>query len=301
MSIKDLYKDFGIPYWTEGKNVSKGWINTTCPWCDDPSNHLGFNGKIFNCWRCGKHSIIPTLEKILRLPRYQVEQIIEKYNIFEDKQFFTDEKVTVRNKSLKLPTNLINELPRLHRNYLLKRNFDPDKIQQIWNVKATGPISSLDGVKYKNRLFIPIYWNGEMVSFQTRDVTDKQDKRYMACLVDREIIHHKDILYAKQEELTNKVVVVEGVPDVWRLGPNNAVATYGTGFTLSQIRHLSRFSRVFIMYDPEFYAQKKAKKLKKELVFRGTNTTIIDEIPAEDPAALTDKQTEQLLKYLGFR
>ena len=36
------------------KNVGKGWININCPFCDDPSWHLGINlkSKFFNCYIC---------------------------------------------------------------------------------------------------------------------------------------------------------------------------------------------------------------------------------------------------------
>ena len=33
----------GVSYWTEGKNVTDGWVNINCPFSPDPSNHLGIN------------------------------------------------------------------------------------------------------------------------------------------------------------------------------------------------------------------------------------------------------------------
>lgn len=31
--VKDLLDQYGVPYWTFGKNVSEGWVNIQCPFC----------------------------------------------------------------------------------------------------------------------------------------------------------------------------------------------------------------------------------------------------------------------------
>ena len=40
MNLFEFLDDYDIEYWTEGKNVVKGWVNITCTFCDDDSNHL---------------------------------------------------------------------------------------------------------------------------------------------------------------------------------------------------------------------------------------------------------------------
>ena len=96
MNILKLYQDYNIPVWTEGNNVSPGWINTQCCWCDDPSNHLGFDpsDEHFNCWRCGGHLIVPTIAKLLHTSDREAKGIIKQYG----------GKVTVVQVTKTLPT-----------------------------------------------------------------------------------------------------------------------------------------------------------------------------------------------------
>ena len=70
MNIEQLYRDFGIPYATEGhKHTRDGWINIACPFCTGNAGlHLGFHleDEYYVCWRCGGHSITDTLTKSVR-------------------------------------------------------------------------------------------------------------------------------------------------------------------------------------------------------------------------------------------
>ena len=59
------FNDSGIGYKTEGKNVTKGWINIQCIFagCQDTSYHLGIhvNGQTYSCWKCGATGKLPNL------------------------------------------------------------------------------------------------------------------------------------------------------------------------------------------------------------------------------------------------
>ena len=85
-----------------------------------------------------------------------------------------------RKKSHRKPTTIIlpkhTELTRPHKNYLIKRNFDPDELEFKWRLVSTGPVGP-----YKHRIIAPIYFNEKLVSYQGRDITDKAKLKYKAC------------------------------------------------------------------------------------------------------------------------
>lgn len=60
-------------------------------------------------------------------------------------------------------------------------------------------------------------------------------------------------------------IVVEGVTDVWRLGPG-AVATFGIKFRPAQVAMLARhFKTIHVLFDPEPAAQAQARKLATDI------------------------------------
>ena len=178
-------------------------------------------------------------------------------------------KNVVKVKSLILPSHTSNLVPR-HKKYLQSRGFDADKLQALWGLQSTGPMSKLDESWYRNRILIPIYWNGKMVSFQTRAV-GKDPIKYKACGKQREQVNHQNILYGYQEfwQQERVGICVEGVTDVWKLGCY-AFAVFGIEFTNNQVNQMrNQFDRVAILFDDDRQAFKQGKKLLSELRFRG--------------------------------
>jgi hypothetical protein len=270
MDVQQLYDDYGIPFADEeDKHYHNGWVNTSCPFCGDSSKmHLGYHieGNYFNCWRCGKHSTNETLSIMLNVSTRQIKEIILLY----DSPIIREQpKIIIRKKAFKLPSDISPLLPH-HEKYLAGRGFDPKQLEREWGLMGTGPMSFLDDINYSHRIIAPIYWNGKQVSFQGRDVTNHHPKKYMACPIPREIIHHKHILYGKQEKWTDTGVCVEGITDVWRFG-YYSFAVFGIEYTLEQVRVISKaFHRVMVIFDGgEVKAQEKASKLVSELKFRG--------------------------------
>lgn len=56
LSLVELLDKENIKWWDSGKNVGDDYINITCPFCDDSSNHCGINKQryFFKCLRCSK-------------------------------------------------------------------------------------------------------------------------------------------------------------------------------------------------------------------------------------------------------
>ena len=196
MDIVQLYSDFGVPAQTEGhKHCRPGWINTECPFCSgNPGLHLGatLDGKIFYCWRCGIHYPDQTISKLLKVSIFEAQKIIVEYAGVS--RITKETKRPIRSKSHKFPSNVSDLVPS-HIRYLQKRNFDANKLEKEWRLISSGPYSTLDGVDYSHRILAPIFWQGQQVTFQGRDVTNRHPLKYMACPKDRELIHHKHIIY----------------------------------------------------------------------------------------------------------
>lgn len=308
MSLSQFLKDHNVPYVTEGANCSPGWINVQCPYCDDPSEHMGINLKTAhcNCWRCGWRPLLPTLQRLTGLNYAYLRELLNTYHIFTP-EYAQEEPTQPKNKiplkSLTLPTCMepITELVP-HSQYLLKRNFDPAILERDWYITGTNLVSKLKMndkiLNYSLRIIIPFIWEGQMVSFTSRDITGRQI-RYKSCPKELEIVPHKQILYGRQDLWKDKTtgICVEGAFDVWRLG-FDAFSTSGIEYTPSQIRQMARyFKRVIVIYDNEPQAQRQAYRLIKELQFRKVKTENII-CPAKDPASLSPEQAQQLLKQI---
>lgn len=298
MDIIRIYDDFNIDYKTEGhRHTRPGWVNTPCPFCTGSFGyHLGWNieYEYYYCWRCGWKHPVKTIATLLNVTAYEVTVLLQRYGVNRAK---VKTPVKRLEKPLILPTGLTALTPQ-HKVYLERRGFDATELENTWKLQSTGPMSKVEHSFYKHRIFIPIYWNGQLVTYDTRDVTDKAEDKYKACPVPMEIKHRKSIIFGKQEAWEDGVgICVEGPFDVFRFG-EKAFATCGTAWTQEQVRCISQvFKKVFICYDKETQAQKQARKLKAELRVRGVDARIT---PLEygDPGEQQQEYANQFVQHL---
>jgi hypothetical protein len=299
MDITQLYQDYSISYVTEGKHYVSGWLTTKCPFCDDPSEHLGYNidENYFNCYRCGSHFVDSTIAKLINVSEQEARIIIKQYGFSLSSISTKEPVVRIRAKAHRLPSGT-GPMGTIHRIYLDRRNFDAEKLECEWNLIGTGPISKLDDINFKFRIIIPIIWQGKQVSFTSRDITGKAELRYITCPKDRELINHKTILYGKQEYWKETGICVEGPTDVWRLG-RNSFCTFGIKYTEIQVRQIAKaFKRVFVMFDDDPQAVIQANKLVADLRFRGVEAIFIESIIASDPGSMKQSDADYLVKTL---
>lgn len=298
MNIIQLYKDFNVPFATEGhKHCREGWVNTTCPFCTgNPGMHLGYNmaDDFYVCWRCGWKATHKALALLIHVSEQEAKEIARKYG----GKSHVKSAVTVRvgQKKFRLPPSTAPMNDR-HKRYLTKRKFDPEVIEKIWDVQGTGPISLMDGISFSHRLVIPIYWEDRIVSFQTRDITAKHSLRYITCPEQREIVKHKHIFYqAIPTKDSDACICVEGVTDAWRFG-YGAIATFGIKYTKYQVREISkRFKKVFVVFDDDPQAIKQSEKLTAELILRGVDAYSIK--IQGDPGDMAQIDADTLKKEL---
>ncbi len=301
MSILELYESHNVAYQTEGdRHCRPGWINTPCPFCTgNPGPHLGVNLITwhFNCWRCGWHPTEKAIAALIGITERNARGLIREYKSHPTPtraRKETNKLVSIH--PYKRPPNT-QALTRLHARYLERRGFDPHKLISEWGLTATGPASILDGINYKFRIVAPINWNGSEVSFQTRDCTNKHPMKYLACPKSRENIHHKHILYGNQSHWGNIGICVEGIADVWRMGPLS-FALFGIQFSTEQLLHVAkRFRRVAIVFDSEPQANKQANLLAAKLRSSGT-VVHVEKLSSGDPGSLSQDDADHLVRTL---
>lgn len=284
-----LAGDQGIHLAPEGhKHTRPGWVNLECPFCSgNPGYHLGFrlDEFYFFCWRCGWHPAWEVIGELLDLNRYKAELLISQYPA---RPRLRTEVTRIQSLTCKLPPGTGPLLP-IHKKYLRGRKFDPDKIETEWGILGTKGIGG-----YAFRIINPIYFDDQLVSYHSRDVTGLNPTPHKACPDNEEVRPHKNCLYGYDKTNPNWIVVTEGITDVWRLGPG-AVATFGIQYSEAQVRLLRNWPRVIVLYDSgEPEAIQQARKLAADLqAFRIKVELIFLEV--EDPALLSQADADELM------
>lgn len=247
---------------------------------------MGYNlsGRYVNCWSCSKHRLGDTLVQLSGLPWARVKALLG------DLPRERAPTLVARGK-LELPKGVGPLLP-VHETYLRGRGFEPEYVRKVWGVQGIG-----QEVKLGWRLFIPIVHRGEMVSWTTRSISERSDRRYRSARAEQESVNHKKILYGG-DLVRHAAVVHEGPTDVWRTGPGLAVGLCGTGFSQAQVRALARLTRRVVCFDSDTEAQKRARELCDALmVFSGTTVNVV--LDAKDSASAEESEVELLRKMIA--
>jgi DNA primase len=286
-------EDFCLQYSIDFKTDSRDrWVNITCPFCDDHGYHLGINvyHEYTTCFKCGWHWLPKTISTILNVGLKKAQRVIREHSsATDDKQ-----QTVIQADELILPSEF-KPLSELHYNYLRSREFGPSTAR-TWRLLATGIHGS-----YSHRIIAPIYLDGVLVSYQGRDITERSPLRYKACEGQHEVCPHQHTLYGIDEAKSNSVIIVEGITDVWRVGPG-AVSCFGIEWSTQQARMIaSRFKRFHILFDNEEQAGEKAYSLYQYLTSQGLDGEIVT-LPesVNDPAELTYAQVLYVRKELGI-
>lgn len=288
-------QDFTIPYVTQGKNTSSGWIGIRCPLCNDRSEHGGFrlSDGMYRCWRCGRHDIVDVIMALEGCEYHIACRRLIDYRM--DGPPAELGKVRIRRgQELKWPPGLVG-MKKIHYDYLLSRGFDPWSVTHKYGLRFTGPVGD-----YRYRIIVPIIADGETISYQGRDVTGLHKLRYKACRPQDEAQDHRTVLYGMDNAEEDSVVVVEGIFDAWRIG-DGAVATFGTSLADAgpQVALMAeRWKRLFILFDPEPPAQEKARKLVAVLRVLGLEAYNVRLEFDGDPAELGNDRVEELRREI---
>jgi hypothetical protein len=241
ISILDSY---GVPHWTTGNNVSPGWVNIKCPFCNDPSNHLGILPETLkiSCWRCSKKGIFYTaLREVTGITRAEYDILTqEQYKVNFKHNALTQVKSIMERKKVAIvkeekvirriimpdasvPITKVTYSPLLH-HYLTKVRKNPISLDTVIKHHCAlcthGP--------FMNRMIIPVYLERKLIAFQAADLTGKAILKYKT---EGDI---NSTLYGIDDIHEHKLIVVtEGILDAWRLD-KNVVCSFGTHLTDEQ-------------------------------------------------------------------
>jgi len=289
-------QDYGIEYATRGKIISKGWVglpdvfNKSC----DKDFHLGFNvsGSYLHSWVDGGHSIKSWLEIVA--PDADYHKIMQEYG--DEISYVNRLNDKVENATY-LEFNF-PELPSHARKYIEKRRFNPDALIEKYGLRWGGIVGD-----FAYRIIIPVYdATGKMVSYQGRFIGKdcSEIPRYKNLSLEKSLVDPKSILFNENNVVGDTVFVVEGFFNCVRWS-GNAVASLGTSFTESQVQALSKYKRCVILFDSEYAAQKKAKKLGVRVSsMGGAEVEVIDlELVDRDIAECTDEEIKEFRKQIG--
>jgi hypothetical protein len=257
----DLLQEHNIETAPDGHHHARdGWVQFDCPHCGRGSRkwHMGYNiafGYV-NCWRCGPHRLTETVTELIDLPFDQVRRLLKDVDREEGRK----RERKPRGK-LTLPKG-VGALHNAHQRYLKRRGFSPARLIKLWGI---GGICIAARLQW--RIFIPIHYHGEIVSFTTRSLSDETKAKYVNARPEEESINHKELLYG-EDYCRGSIICFEGPLDVWQVGPGS-VCTFGTNYLTPQMKRLSKYSRVGICFDNEHTAQKRAKELCESLEWLG--------------------------------
>jgi predicted RNA-binding protein YlxR (DUF448 family) len=280
VKFTDLLSQFRVAY---RKGDTAGWIQLDCPNCGRP--YLGFNlgSNYMNCWSCGHLDLVQTVALLIRRPAKECRKLLGD---------LAKERIKQTDLPGKLVLPKVRSLHRAHRDYLERRGFDPEEIIRLWSILGIGL-----GGRLAWRIFIPITLGGQVMSWTTRSISDTHPSRYISAGKSEEAVPHKTLLYG-EDYCRHAIIVHEGPLDVWATGPG-AVATCGTAYSRAQLLRIAKYPTRVICFDNERDAQKRAKKICRELgCFEGSTYNVV--LSGKDAASSPKEEIKQLrLRFLG--
>jgi hypothetical protein len=282
IDFTQILDDLHVPYHDSGRGTRVGWVNFQCPYCEkDP--YMGYNlaGRYVNCWSCGTHDLIATLH-MLGMETQEARKVIEE---LPRTRIYKEIDYEKRGKLVE-PVGLGNLLWE-HKNYLRKRN--------LWFYPRRYKLRGINGTGIpllRWRIYIPIYFRGEMVSWTARTISNHINPKYWSPPDAESIIPITQLIYGV-DECRATILVVEGPLDRMVLG-SGAGATLGQDITPARLEQISRFPRRIFCFDNEPDAQARARRWCRELSPFPGATLNIALSSGKDPSRVNKKELQAL-------
>lgn len=296
--ITGYFEDREIEWFPEGtKNVSKGWIGLKCIYCDDHSNHLGVElatGRV-SCWLCGSHGKIINLLVELEQCSYRQAKVLLD-NWWEGD--FDETGLTKLPPSYPAPERvalppIIKQWPQKYLDYLQGRGYNPHQLIKKYRLMPAHRFGH-----YGFRIIVPFFVAQKLVTFTTLDITGKKESKYKDCSKKDSVIPTDECLYNIDKVRGEKVVIVEGVTDVWRIG-DGAVAVNTNKISDRQLLQLTEkgIKKALVMLDAD--AVSYAEKMWS--LIAGTMTIEVDlaHLDRDDPDKMTHIEWLKVRKWLS--
>lgn len=308
MDIERYYQDYSIRRGFEGeKHYRKGWVNCPCPFCTgNPGNHLGYNlaNEYFKCWRCGHKSHEKVITRQLGITHKAARKILKLYR---GKSFVPKAEIKVKKIKFKFPLDILPIIQnRVAMNYMRQeRGFSRQDIHWLWKryqLMATGDMGFFNyadkEMDLSYRIIAPIMHDLDIVSWQSRDITDTAYLKYITCPAIVETIEHKKVLYNAPDPRKHRTIILcEGIVDVWKviLAGFPATCCFGVSYTYDQLKLLLKYDKVLIMLDPDKAGAESSSNLIKQMIFAGKDAEVISHGYDKDPGDMTKKLIRKIL------
>lgn len=290
MNFQQILEKYNVEFKTIGQHhhAREGWIQFDCPFCGPNSRkyHAGYSidGNYCNCWKCSNHGLVNTLMALIDEPYSVCSNLLNTIDRPRSRHVQRDEW----RGRLQIPLG-VDALQEPHKRYLACRGFDPEQIALFWGVQGIGLAKDLSW-----RLWIPVHYQGDIVSWTTRTIGQK-GKRYISASPDQEKRSLKSLLYGA-DYARHTAIVCEGPTDVWRLGPG-AIATLGLSYSMGQLIRISEYPIRVICFDNEKEAQKRARKLAADLSICPGETYVLRLESGGDVADADSGEVNEIRKY----
>ena len=286
----------GIRTKESGENIGSGWLGIyECPYCGKTNFHFAINSKhkTVSCWVCETKKPLPAF--IMKTDKCSYEDAIK--TIIQFSEGFDLDLAEVQNfkkqNHVIFPTGIDTEFRSTFKKYIEERGFsDPESIINKYGLLCTTPFSEIP-----SRLLFPFYYKGDIVTFIHRTINKKGYRNWP---IEKSILDPKSTLYNIDSVQKNSVIcITEGVFDSIK-GGDGFVSTSGIEYHSEQIKMVlsKKPKRTFIIFDPEPYAQKVAKKLQVELSVFLNNVENIYLTESEDLGSMSEDDVKLLRKDL---
>jgi DNA primase len=298
--VREYLDDKGIPWSSEGKNISVGWIGINCPFCSDRTNHMGINlqSLMVSCWKCGKRgSAITLIMKFDQCSFDYAKTVVPKYVLKEFSHLYAPKRT--HSDLTIFPGGTSEILLPIHEKYLLKRRYDPEYIKKKYNILGVGP--TLDDWKF--RIIIPVYLDNKLITYVGRDTTGRLEVPYRNAPIEKSLLQAKHTLL-NIDFVQDIAIIVEGPLDAWRLG-DGATSCFGTQWTKEQLLILKNknIKRAFFLFDgrkdDNGEAIGFAHKMASDIAIFIPSVEVL-ELDEGDPDSMTDDEVWYLRKDLGL-
>ena len=312
--LKQYLNEHSISYRETGKNISKKCIGICCPYCSDGSFHGGIfkDTFVFKCFRCGVVNNIKTLSTTLTGIPFNSQdttplgfdknpnQINSNHILQNIKNMMNKKEQLVKQETIKcvqFPNSCISvEKAITYKvNNRIKLFLNTRKIDIKTAIKHSCMFSPI-----MSRLILPVYFEKKLVSWQARALNNNSEivTKYLTCpgSTITKYLYGYDGLPAT----CNKLFLVEGVFDQWRLEPHvhtialftNTLSNFQKSLIIKkQINHL------YICLD--FGMLQESMKIAYELKPFFSKITVLC-IPSGDPDSLGFSSIINKNKYLNI-
>jgi DNA primase len=296
IDIREVLDELDIDYDEYGKNISKGWIGTECPFCSDESNHLGINieSKTISCFKCGTTG---TVVKFLSEKLNSYKQALDVLNKNVPMEL-TLSQTYEKERAVKVVTpKYAFETPfKEHLMYLQKRGYNGKKLAKKYNLLF---VSNVPDCKWKNRIIVPFYHRGRLVTYSGISI-DGSNIKYKHLSEEESIIPVKECLFGYEFAQNHAIIgVVEGMFDQMRIG-DGCVATMGTNVTEYQKSLIRKFDKAVIVFDGDTPGKISAEKLANDLA-PFMEVSVVGLPDGKDPDSLQKDDVKFIQKLIGRR